>query len=240
MSHAITQTDETISSDNWSHVTQGDGLIEMVQYFCWLLMFKTKTAGSAVTVERIFSGGWDTISLWWASLCPDTIWTLTLVKQHLHVTQCAIHDWVIDILNMNVFIQTLLDHNYSYYHLWPYYMMYCTIRVTEIEVYGTGDSMEGSHIYTDGKGVAGRESRTRRRWGGGSHRRPRFFFGLMYYPMPWSHNRQSTCLNNPQKLSYEVSSRYHRYLTAEDETFWFGWVRIGCARWRRKRGKGAN
>ena len=68
---------------------------------------------------------------------------------------------------MNVFIQTLLDHNYSYYHLWPYYMMYCTIRVTEIEVYGTGDSMEGSHIYTDGKGVAGRESWTRRRWGGG-------------------------------------------------------------------------
>ena len=32
MSHTITQTDETISSDNWSHVTQGDGLIEMVQY----------------------------------------------------------------------------------------------------------------------------------------------------------------------------------------------------------------
>ena len=32
MSHAIVQTDETINSDNWSHVTRGDGLNEMVQY----------------------------------------------------------------------------------------------------------------------------------------------------------------------------------------------------------------
>ena len=31
MSHAIIQIDETISSDNWSHVTRGDGLNKMVQ-----------------------------------------------------------------------------------------------------------------------------------------------------------------------------------------------------------------
>ena len=51
-----------------------------------LHMFNIKTAGSAVAVERIFSGGQDTISLQRASLCPEMIWTLMLVKQHLCVT----------------------------------------------------------------------------------------------------------------------------------------------------------
>jgi hypothetical protein len=40
-------------------------------------------AGSAVAVERIFSGGRDTISLRRAALKPDTIRTLMLVKQKI-------------------------------------------------------------------------------------------------------------------------------------------------------------
>jgi hypothetical protein len=43
--------------------------------------------GSAVAVERIFSGGRDTISLRRASLHGDTIRILMLVKQRLHLTR---------------------------------------------------------------------------------------------------------------------------------------------------------
>jgi hypothetical protein len=43
----------------------------------------TMQPGSAVAVERIFSGGRDTNSLRRASLQPETIRTLMLVKQHL-------------------------------------------------------------------------------------------------------------------------------------------------------------
>ena len=39
--------------------------------------------GSTVAVEQIFSGGWDTISLHHASLKPETIWILMLVKRKL-------------------------------------------------------------------------------------------------------------------------------------------------------------
>jgi hypothetical protein len=39
--------------------------------------------GSAVAVERIFSGGRDTISLRRSSLQPETIRTLMIVKQQL-------------------------------------------------------------------------------------------------------------------------------------------------------------
>jgi hypothetical protein len=46
--------------------------------------------GSAVAVERIFSGGCDTISLWRASLQPNTIRTLMLLKQCLRLTHNAI------------------------------------------------------------------------------------------------------------------------------------------------------
>src|SRR5882724_5325335 len=49
-------------------------------------------AGSAVAVEQIFSGGLDTISLHHASLNPETIQTLMLVKQWLHLARTAIHD----------------------------------------------------------------------------------------------------------------------------------------------------
>ena len=50
--------------------------------------------GSAVAVERIFSGERDTISLRRASLKPDTIRTLMLVKQHLRLARQAIQDIV--------------------------------------------------------------------------------------------------------------------------------------------------
>jgi hypothetical protein len=48
--------------------------------------------GSAVAVERIFSGGRDTISLRRASLDPETIRTLMLVKQRLRLARTAIND----------------------------------------------------------------------------------------------------------------------------------------------------
>ena len=48
--------------------------------------------GSAVAVEHIFSGARDTISLWHASLKPETIRTLMLVKQRLHLAREAIRD----------------------------------------------------------------------------------------------------------------------------------------------------
>ena len=40
--------------------------------------------GSAVAVERIFSSGRDTISIRRASLQPETIRTLMVLKHHLH------------------------------------------------------------------------------------------------------------------------------------------------------------
>jgi hypothetical protein len=46
--------------------------------------------GSAVAVEHIFSGGRDTISLRCASLQPETIRTLMLVKQWLRLSRLAI------------------------------------------------------------------------------------------------------------------------------------------------------
>jgi hypothetical protein len=59
-----------------------------------LLKVITVLLGSAVAVERIFSGGRDTISLRRASLKPDTIRTLMLVKQHLRLARQAIQDIV--------------------------------------------------------------------------------------------------------------------------------------------------
>jgi hypothetical protein len=46
-------------------------------------------SGSAVAIERIFSGGCDTISLRRASLKPETIQILMLVKQRLHLARNA-------------------------------------------------------------------------------------------------------------------------------------------------------
>lgn len=43
--------------------------------------------GSAVAVEGIFSGGWDTISLQRTRLQPDTIRTLMLVKKHVNLVR---------------------------------------------------------------------------------------------------------------------------------------------------------
>jgi hypothetical protein len=60
-----------------------------VQYCNILECFETKTLilGSAVAVERIFSGGRDTISLRRASLRPETIKVLMLVKKKLHLAR---------------------------------------------------------------------------------------------------------------------------------------------------------
>lgn len=48
--------------------------------------------GSAVAVERIFSGGRDTISIRRASLKPDTIRTLMIVKQRLKLAREAVKE----------------------------------------------------------------------------------------------------------------------------------------------------
>ena len=57
-------------------------------------MMSPPSLGSAVAVERIFSGGRDTILLCRASLKPETIRTLMLVKQCLRLTQEAVKDIV--------------------------------------------------------------------------------------------------------------------------------------------------
>ncbi|KAF7424967.1 hypothetical protein PC9H_010278 [Pleurotus ostreatus] len=48
--------------------------------------------GSAVAVEHIFSGGRDTISIRRASLKPDTIRTLMIVKQRLKLAREAVKE----------------------------------------------------------------------------------------------------------------------------------------------------
>ena len=56
------------------------------------ILFWCVSQASAVAVERIFSGARDTISLWRASLKPETIRTLMLVKQRLRLAREAIQD----------------------------------------------------------------------------------------------------------------------------------------------------
>ena len=55
-----------------------------------LLETKINTVGSAVAVKWFFSGGRDTISLRRASLIPDTIWVLMLVKQRLRLARISL------------------------------------------------------------------------------------------------------------------------------------------------------
>ena len=55
-----------------------------------LLETKFNTVGSAVGVERTFSGSRDTISLLHASLVPDTIRVLMLVKQRLRLAHISL------------------------------------------------------------------------------------------------------------------------------------------------------
>ena len=52
--------------------------------------------GSSVAVERIFSGGRDTISLRRASLKPDMIQTLMLLKNRLRLARVVINDMLGD------------------------------------------------------------------------------------------------------------------------------------------------
>ena len=61
-------------------------LVSILAYFHQIVS-ELSITGSAVTVERIFSGGRDTISLRRARLQADTIRTLMLVKKHLHLVR---------------------------------------------------------------------------------------------------------------------------------------------------------
>lgn len=57
---------------------------------CFLRVTDQSTLGSAVAVEQIFSGGRDTVSLRCASLKPETIRVLMLVKQQLRLARSVI------------------------------------------------------------------------------------------------------------------------------------------------------
>ncbi|KAJ6536047.1 hypothetical protein B0H19DRAFT_963150, partial [Mycena capillaripes] len=48
--------------------------------------------GSAVAVERVFSGGRDTTSLRRACSKPETIRTLMLIKHHLRLKRKSLED----------------------------------------------------------------------------------------------------------------------------------------------------
>ncbi|KAJ6559627.1 hypothetical protein B0H19DRAFT_1234248 [Mycena capillaripes] len=54
--------------------------------------FTPLSGGSAVAVERFFSGGRDTISLSCACLKPETIRTLMLIKHHLRMKRKSLED----------------------------------------------------------------------------------------------------------------------------------------------------
>jgi hypothetical protein len=58
--------------------------------------------GSAVAVEQIFSGGRDTISLRQASLRPETIKVLMLIKKKLHLARAkstaALCCWLLGLI----------------------------------------------------------------------------------------------------------------------------------------------
>jgi hypothetical protein len=56
-------------------------------FFIYCMALSIMIIGSAVAVELIFSGGRDTISMRRASLHPDTIRTLMLVKHHLRLAR---------------------------------------------------------------------------------------------------------------------------------------------------------
>ena len=68
-----------ISSQSWLIISSISFLIIKLIYHLSL--------GSAVAVEQIFSGGRDTISLRHASLKPETIQILMLVKRKLMISQ---------------------------------------------------------------------------------------------------------------------------------------------------------
>ena len=61
-------------------------LVSILAYFHQIVS-ELSITGSAVAVEQIFSGGWDTISLRCARLQADTIRTLMLVKKRLHLVR---------------------------------------------------------------------------------------------------------------------------------------------------------
>ena len=63
--------------------------VYLVSHSSYLQIFNTSSShlGSAVAVERVFSGGRDTISLRRASLNADTICILMLVMKRLHLAR---------------------------------------------------------------------------------------------------------------------------------------------------------
>jgi len=86
------------------------------------------------------------------------------------------------------------------------------------------------------KGVAGRESQTRRR-GGGVSPEAEIFFGPIYYPTPRSHNRQSIYLKTLR--SYPTKSPVDTIVTWQLRMKLFGLVEFLCSRWLCKMAKKA-
>ncbi|KAI3603582.1 transposase-like protein [Moniliophthora roreri] len=56
--------------------------------------------GSAVAVERVFSGGRDTVGIRRSSLKPETIRTLMLLKHHLRLTQANAREFLLNTAAM--------------------------------------------------------------------------------------------------------------------------------------------
>jgi hypothetical protein len=65
-------------------------LYQVCPYLTMQFISDLMPSGSAVAVECIFSGGHDTISLQRASLKPETIRILMLVKQRLRLARNAV------------------------------------------------------------------------------------------------------------------------------------------------------
>ena len=77
------------NSQNWFMTFYQCQVLLISLTMSYAIFLTTASLGSAVAMECIFSGGCDTISLQRASLKPETIRILMLVKQKLCLAQNA-------------------------------------------------------------------------------------------------------------------------------------------------------
>jgi hypothetical protein len=93
----------------------------------WCPLPNIIVSGSAVAVEHVFSGGHNTISLQCASLWPETIKVLMLVKKKLHLMHAqaiaALQCWLLYISTLYWFAHEyiFMDHNMAVLLPIPYH-----------------------------------------------------------------------------------------------------------------------